>query len=94
MPQGNAIYWLRTEHLGESQQAFGRRFGLGQSSISDAENGVPSRDLALAIFDRYGRALGARGFSLLDLLTGRRRRWRARQGSDAAEASSLQGDPA
>lgn len=77
MPTGTGIYMIRTTILGETQQAFAARFDVGQSTISEAERGVPSRELALAVYKAHAEDLEAHGFTLLDLLEGRRRRWRA-----------------
>jgi hypothetical protein len=81
MPFTTAIDFLRNHVLGETQTEFARRMGTVQSVVCDAEKRVPSRVLALAIWDKYEAALTDAGFSLHDLLTGRPRRWALKRGA-------------
>ena len=75
VPRSTAIHYLRNHALGETQTEMARRLGTTQSVICEAERGSPSKDLALAIWARYAGLLEPAGFSLHDLLTGRKRRW-------------------
>lgn len=78
MPYTTAIHYLRNHALGETQTEMARRLGTTQSVICEAERGSPSKELALAVWKRHAELLDSAGFSFLDLLTGRKRRWRAR----------------
>lgn len=78
VPRSTAIHYLRNHALGETQTEMARRFGTTQSVICEAEKGSPSKELALAIWNRHAELLEPAGFSLLDLLTGQKRRWRLR----------------
>ena len=81
MPFTTAIDYVRNHVLGETQTEFARRMGTVQSVICAAERRVPSRDLALKIWDQYEAVLADAGFSLRDLLTGRPRRWAIKRGA-------------